>query len=233
MSNIAMNWSFLLAALVFLLVPKTDAVADEVDMQLVLAIDVSSSVNYDEYNLQMRGFANAFRDDLVIEAIAAGPRGMISIAATHWAGLGEQKMIVDWRTIATPEDAHEFAKQLDNVPRTFPYGGTAIAGALDHAFSLFSRDRNISIRKVIDISGDGVVSIGRPPETTRDRIVASGVIINGLPILNDEPELDRYYRERVIGGIGAFTEPATGYEDFARAIAIKLAREIRGTWQGV
>ncbi len=228
-----MNWLSLIAALMFVLVPKMDVFAAEVDMQLVLAIDVSSSVNYDEYNLQMRGFADAFRSDLVIEAIAAGPRGQISLAATHWAGLGEQQMILDWRTIADAEDAHKFANQLDNVPRTFPYGGTAIAGALDHAFSLFSRDRNISLRKVIDISGDGVVSIGRPPEAARDRIVAAGVIINGLPILNDEPELDSYYRERVIGGIGAFTEPAQGYDDFARAIAEKLAREIRGTWQGV
>ncbi|MDF2366196.1 DUF1194 domain-containing protein [Sneathiella sp.] len=228
-----MKWLSLIAILIFVLTPKTDVSADEVDMQLVLAIDVSSSVNYDEYNLQMRGFAAAFRSDLVIEAIAAGPRGQISIAATHWAGLGEQRMILDWRVIAGAEAAHEFANQLDNVSRTFPYGGTAIAGALDHAFSLFSHDRNISLRRVIDISGDGVVSIGRPPEAARDRIVASGVIINGLPILNDEPELDSYYRERVIGGIGAFTEPAQGYQDFARAISEKLAREIRGTWQGV
>lgn len=228
-----MKWPYLIAALVLVLVPRIDAVADEVDMQLVLAIDVSSSVNYDEYNLQMRGFADAFRSDLVIEAIAAGPRGQISLAATHWAGLGEQQVILNWRTIATQEDAHEFARQLDNVPRTFPYGGTAIAGALDHAFSLFSRDRNTSLRKVIDISGDGVVSIGRPPEAARDRIIAAGVIINGLPILNDEPALESYYQDRVIGGIGAFTEPAKGYEDFARAIAEKLAREIRGTWQGV
>jgi hypothetical protein len=228
-----MKWPFLIVAFIFVLTSKVEAVAEEVDMQLVLAIDVSSSVNYDEYNLQMRGFAQAFRDDLVIEAIAAGPRGRISIAATHWAGLNEHGVVIDWQIISNAAEASAFADQLDNVPRAFPYGGTAIAGALEHAYSLFSRDRNISTRQVIDISGDGVTSIGRPPEVARDKIIANGVIINGLPILNDEPELDNYYRDRVIGGLGAFIVPAKGYEDFSRAIAEKLAREIRGTWQGV
>jgi hypothetical protein len=228
-----MKWLLFVAALILLLFPKPEAIAEEVDMQLVLAIDVSSSVNYDEYNLQMRGFAEAFRNELVIEAIAAGPLGRISIAATHWAGLGEHGVVVNWQIISNAAEARAFADRLDNAPRTFPYGGTAIAGALEHAYSLFSRDRNISSRQVIDISGDGVTSIGRPPEIARDKIIANGVIINGLPILNDEPELDSYYRDRVIGGIGSFIEPAKGYEDFSRAIAEKLAREIRGTWQGV
>lgn len=228
-----MNRPIFIVALIFLLFPTMDAAAEEVDMQLVLAIDVSSSVNFDEYNLQMRGFAEAFRNDVVIEAIAAGPRGRISIAATHWAGLGEHGIVIGWQIISNAEESRAFADRLDNVPRTFPYGGTAIAGALEHAYSLFSRDRNFSTRKVIDISGDGVTSIGRPPEIARDKIIANGVIINGLPILNDEPELDSYYRDRVIGGLGAFIEPAQGYDDFAQAIAEKLVREIRGTWQGV
>lgn len=202
-------------------------------MQLVLAIDVSSSVNYDEYNLQMRGYAAAFRDPIVVEAIAAGRYGRISVAATHWAGFDEQEVIVDWQIIANAADAENFASQLDAAPRSFPFGGTAIAGALEHAYSLFAQDPNQSSRKVIDISGDGVVSIGPSPESVRDRIVAAGVIINGLPILTDEPALDEYYREKVIGGIGSFVEPASDFEDFARAITEKLAREIRGLWQGV
>ncbi|MEX1036042.1 MAG: DUF1194 domain-containing protein [Sneathiella sp.] len=228
-----MKWLSVFVVSVFAFAVAATANAEEVDMQLVLAIDVSSSVNYDEYNLQMRGFAAAFRDQLVIEAIAAGPRGRISIAATQWAGLNEQQTILDWQIIASGDDARAYADKLDRVPRSFPYGGTAIAGALEHAFSLFAGDRNQSTRQVIDISGDGVVSIGRAPEVARDRIVAAGVVINGLPILNDEPELETYYRERVIGGIGSFTERAEGYDDFARAIAEKLAREIRGAWQGV
>tara|TARA_R110002072_G_scaffold8545_2_gene43303 strand:+ start:270 stop:956 length:687 start_codon:yes stop_codon:yes gene_type:complete len=218
---------------IFLLLPGVSAAAEEVDMQLVLAIDVSSSVNFDEYNLQMRGYAAAFRNALVIEAIEAGPQGKISVAATHWAGLDEQQTILDWQVIASAADAERFATLLDAAPRSFPFGGTAITGALAHAHSLFAGDRSRSLRRVIDISGDGVVSIGPSPEETRDSIVASGVIINGLPILTDEPSLDDYYREKVIGGIGAFVEPARNYDDFARAIAEKLAREIRGIWQGV
>jgi len=207
--------------------------AANMDMQLVLAIDVSSSVSWDEYNLQMRGVANAFRDEMVIEAIGAGPTGQISVAVTHWAGQGEQQVVVDWRVIASPEEARAFADTLDNTPRAFPYGGTAIAGALAHAHSLFAKDRNVSLHRVIDVSGDGESSIGPPPMAMRDRVVRDGVIINGLPILDEKTDLEQYYRESVIGGDGAFTEPAKGYDDFSRAIAAKLAREIRGTWRGV
>ncbi|WP_373086214.1 DUF1194 domain-containing protein [Sneathiella sp.] len=228
-----MKWLRLTLILLFVTANGRNSFAAEVDMQLVLAIDVSSSVNWDEYNLQMRGIANAFRDDLVIDAIQASPRGRISVAATHWAGVGEQKTIVDWQLIASPEDAHAFADRLDQVPRAFPYGGTNIAGALDHASLLFARDSNISIRQVIDISGDGSVSVGPPPEASRNRVVSRGIVINGLPILNDEPGLETYYREHVIGGFGAFTLVAQGYEDFAEAMAEKLAKEIRGNWQGV
>ena len=226
---------FLISALVMVLypLPVGHAAAEEIDMQLVLAIDVSSSVNYDEYNLQMRGYAAAFRDAMVIEAIEAGQNGRISVAATHWAGFEEQQTIIGWQIIANEADAENFASLLDAAPRSFPFGGTAIAGALEHAYSLFARDPNQSSRQVIDISGDGVVSIGPSPEAVRDRIVAAGVVINGLPILTDEPALDVYYREKVVGGIGSFVEPAESYEDFARAITEKLAREIRGLWQGV
>lgn len=207
--------------------------AEEVDMQLVLAIDVSSSVSWEEYDLQMRGVANAFRDQLVIEAIASGPLGQISVAVTHWAGLGEQRMVLPWRIISSPEEARAYADSIDAVPRTFPYGGTAIAEALDHAQSLFAMDRSTSNRRVIDISGDGKVSIGPAPEAARDRVVGAGTIINGLPILDSARDLDVYYQEKVIGGFGAFIEIAKDFDDFTRAMAEKLAREIQGTWQGV
>jgi hypothetical protein len=207
--------------------------AEEVDMQLVLAIDVSSSVSWEEYDLQMRGLATAFRDQLVIEAIASGPIGQISVAVTHWAGLGEQRMVLPWRIISSPEEARAYADSIDAIPRTYPYGGTAIAEALDHAQSLFARDRSISSRRVIDISGDGKVSIGPPPEGARDRVTKAGTIINGLPIMDSARDLDVYYQEKVIGGIGAFIEIAEDFDDFTRAMTEKLAREIQGTWQGV
>ncbi|PHQ68824.1 MAG: hypothetical protein COB93_09665 [Sneathiella sp.] len=223
----------LLLTLILMTGAARPADAADVDMQLVLAIDVSSSVSWDEYNLQMQGFASAFRDEQVIEAIAAGPIGQISVTVTHWAGLDEQQVMLGWRVISGPEEARAFADSLDNVPRAFPYGGTAISDALDHAHSLFAKDSNFSQHRVIDVSGDGKSSIGASPEAARDRVVGDGIIINGLPILDGRSDLEIYYRQHVIGGPGAFTELARGYDDFARAITSKLVREIRGTWQGV
>lgn len=228
-----MKWLIIAITVLYLQGNVRDVQAIEVDLQLVLAIDVSSSVSWDEYGLQMQGVASAFRDELVIEAIQSGATGRISVAVTQWAGLGQQQTVMNWRVISSPEEANALADDLDLVSRAFPYGGTAIAEALDHAHSLFPKDTNISQRKVIDISGDGKVSIGAAPEPTRNRIVSQGVIINGLPILDSARDLEAYYQDHVIGGIGAFTEVAKTFEDFSRAISQKLAREIRSTWQGV
>ncbi|MEH6545089.1 MAG: DUF1194 domain-containing protein [Sneathiella sp.] len=228
-----MKWLAVAIALIFAQSIDRFVEAAEVDVQLVLAIDVSSSVSWDEYGLQMQGVAAAFRDELVIDAIQSGPMGRISVAVTQWAGLGQQKTVMSWRVISSPEEAAALADDLGLISRAFPYGGTAIAEALDHAYSLFSRDGNISQRQVIDISGDGKVSIGPSPDATRNRIVNKGVIINGLPILDSAKDLEIYYQDHVIGGIGAFIEIAATFEDFSRAIAEKLAREIRSTWQGV
>jgi Protein of unknown function (DUF1194) len=228
-----MKWLIIALFVTFLQGNVRDVQALEVDLQLVLAIDVSSSVSWDEYGLQMQGVASAFRDELVIEAIQSGGTGRISVAVTQWAGLGQQQIVMNWRVISSPEEAIALADDLDLVSRAFPYGGTAIAEALDHAHSLFAQDTSISQRRVIDISGDGKVSIGPAPEPVRDRIVRQGVIINGLPILDSARDLEEYYQQKVIGGIGAFTEVADTFEDFARAITQKLAREIRSTWQGV
>ncbi|USG61875.1 DUF1194 domain-containing protein [Sneathiella marina] len=228
-----MKWIAVAITLVFIQGFDRLVEAAEVDVQLVLAIDVSSSVSWDEYGLQMQGVASAFRDELVIEAIQSGPTGRISVAVTQWAGLGQQQTVLSWRVISSPEEAAAMADDLGLISRAFPYGGTAIAEALDHAYALFSRDVNISQRQVIDISGDGKVSIGASPDATRNKIVNKGAIINGLPILDSAKDLESYYQEHVIGGIGAFTEIAESFDDFSRAIAEKLAREIRSTWQGV
>lgn len=210
-----------------------NAEAQTVDIQLVLAVDVSSSVDWDEYGLQMQGIAEAFRSKEVTDAIQAGAKKRISVALTQWAGIGMQKTVIGWQVISNAEEAAAFATKIEQVPRSFPFGGTAIAGALDHAAALFAKDINFSVRRVIDMSGDGRASVGRPPGPVRDRLVAQGMTINGLPIVNDEPDLEDYYRTHVIGGPGAFTEIARGYDDIARAMAEKLAREIRGAWLGV
>lgn len=207
--------------------------AEEVDLVLVLAIDVSSSVNYDEFGLQMNGYASAFRSEDVHAAILSGPYKKIAIAITQWAGLTEQRTMLNWTILGSKQDAENVAIQIENMPRAFPFGGTAISGALDHAYALLAKAPHTAPRKVIDLSGDGEISLGVPPQISRNRIVAQSVTINGLPILNEFPELDLYYSDYVIGGPGAFVEIAQGYEDFSRAIARKLVREINGKWFGM
>ncbi|MEH6404556.1 MAG: DUF1194 domain-containing protein [Sneathiella sp.] len=209
------------------------AIAEDVDLQLVLAIDVSSSVNYEEFGLQMRGYSAAFRDAEIHEAIMSGPNKQISVAMTQWAGQAEQKLVLGWAVLSSKSDALEFADRIDNLPRSFPFGGTAIDPALKHAFSQFSSSSHRGLRHIIDLSGDGVVSVGTMPDTFRDEIVAQGVTINGLPILNEIPDLAEYFKKHVAGGSGSFVQIAKDYKDFSRAIKVKLAREIKGQWFGV
>ncbi len=209
------------------------AEAEEVDLVLVLAIDVSSSVNYDEFGLQMNGYASAFRSEDVHAAILSGPYKKIAVAITQWAGLDEQRTMLNWAILGSKQDAENVAMQIENMPRAFPFGGTAISAALDHAHALLTKAPHTAPRKVIDLSGDGEISLGAPPQISRNRIVSQGVTINGLPILNEFPELDLYYSDHIIGGPGAFAEIAQGYEDFSRAIARKLVREIEGKWFGM
>ncbi len=210
-----------------------DAAAEEVDLQLVLAVDVSSSINYDEFGLQIRGYSAAFRNPKVQGAIASGVHKKIAVAMTQWAGLEQQAIVLDWTVIGSEGQAEAFADNIDYLSRAFPYGGTAIAPALTHAFKLFQASPHSAPRRIIDISGDGKVSIGRDPKAVRDRIIAAGVVVNGLPILNETPDLDKYFRENLIGGIGSFSQVSQGFTDFADAITRKMVREIRAEWYGV
>ncbi|OUR77908.1 hypothetical protein A9Q83_09920 [Alphaproteobacteria bacterium 46_93_T64] len=207
--------------------------AEQVDVQILLAIDVSSSVNYEEFDLQMRGYIAAFRTPEVLEAIQSGAHGKIAVAMTQWAGLQQQRLVLDWTIVSNADEAERVAGQIEYVPRAFPFGGTAITNALRHSYKQFDKSPYISQRKVIDISGDGRPSIGKEPAKLRDEIIGSGVTINGLPILNEEPDLDRYYVKNVLGGVGAFAEVAADYSDFSRAISRKLAQEIKGVFYGM
>lgn len=221
---------FVTSAMVPLREPCAQA---SVDLQLVLAIDVSSSVNYGEFDLQMRGYVAAFRSPAVKAAIESGHFGRIRVALMQWAGAGQQQLSLDWQDIGSAAEAEAFADKVEYVARAYDFGGTAITPALQFAQSLFARDTVTATRQVIDLSGDGRVSVGSSPQAQRNKIVAAGITINGLPILNEEPELDLYFSESVIGGQGAFIEAATDYSDFARAIETKLAREIKGVWFGM
>lgn len=229
------NFLFLLSISLglFVLPFVSKAKAEEVDLLLVLAMDVSSSVNYEEYGLQLNGYAGAFRSPEVFNAIVSGAHKKVAVTITQWAGLKEQSVLVDWKVIETREDLEELAEIIEYSSRVFPYGGTAIAEALQHASDQFARTAHSAPRRVIDMSGDGKISIGQALEPVRDRIVKTGVTINGLPILNEEGKLDDYYRNRLIGGVGSFIEPAQDFGSFEKALTRKLVREIKGVWYGV
>ena len=208
--------------------------AREVDLELVLAIDVSRSVDEEEARLQRDGYIAAFRHPSVIEAIRRGPLGRVAVSYFEWGDYGNTHLVVDWTMIGDRASALAFA---DELGRTMPMSArrTGISGAIDYGVSLFDRNRFDGRRRVIDVSGDGANNSGELVTVARDRAVAAGVTINGLPILNDRdspggwpqvPNLDLYFRDCVIGGPGAFYLVAKDFRDFGRAVLRKLILEI-------
>jgi len=202
----------------------------EVDLELVLAVDASGSVDAREYALQVAGIAAAFRDDEVIAAIQSGPLGRIAVTLAVWAEANRPKDALAWQIIDGRGAAMVFADRVARYPRSIPAGGTGIGKAIWFAIGLLDGNGLDAPRRVIDVSGDGRETTFRefsvPVSQARAIAQARGITINGLPILNEEPELEDYYRNEVIVGFGAFTEPAGSYEDFARAIRKKLQKEI-------
>ncbi len=211
--------------------------AQTVDLALVLAVDVSRSIDDDEFQLQRRGYAEAFRNPAVVAAIRGTPHGTIAVTFVEWAGAEFQRVVVPWTVISDAESSQIFADAVQNEPRSF-YGWTSISGAIDYAVRLIETSpyREGAIRRVIDVSGDGVNNSGRPASVARDAAVARGIAINGLVIMNDspnpgfgsafQPALDQFYRDNVIGGQGAFVIAVDDFESFAYAILNKLIREI-------
>ncbi len=226
-----MRWLSITAALAgVLLIPTTvPALAQEwpVDLEIVLAVDVSGSVSDEEFDLQIRGLAEAFRHRSVGQAIrAAGDQGL-AVALIQWADYDQHALSVDWTVMRDAASARQFAKQVEDVERTV-YGNTAIGDALEFAILLLEGNAFVGRRKVIDISGDGPSNQGSAAWLVRDLAVARGITVNGLAILNEDPTLDRYYRSNVIGGTGAFVMIANDYEAYRLAILTKLLREISG-----
>jgi Protein of unknown function (DUF1194) len=197
-----------------------------VDLQLVLAVDVSGSVNQMRFELQRDGYVAAFRHPHVLAAIRSGPAGAIAVTVTQWTGPALQFQVVPWTRISDAASAEDFAAAIERAPRQLFGGGTSISGAIDHAMSLWRESPFQAPRRVIDVSGDGANNRGRPAAQARDEAVAAGIGINGLPILALEPDLDRYYEQNVIGGPGAFMVVAHSYEAFAEAVRRKLIIEI-------
>jgi len=207
-----------------------------VDLELVIAVDISRSIDLKEARLQRDGYIEALRDREVIEAIESGILGRIAVGYFEWAGFGHHEIIVDWTLIDTAADALEFSNQLTHG---FPKSAsrTSISSAISFGQSWFNDNGFEGTRRVIDVSGDGPNNWGELVTVARDRAVAEGVVINGLPILDRSgglfarfhiDNLDLYYRNCVIGGEGAFIVTAEGHRDFARAVRRKLVLEIAG-----
>jgi hypothetical protein len=199
---------------------------EPVDLALVLAVDASGSVNQVRFELQKRGYAAAFRHPSVLDAIRGGRSAAIMVTMTQWTGPETQIQVIPWRRIDGEASARAFAAEIDAVNRRLFGGGTSISGAIDHAVKLLENAPFRASRRVIDISGDGSNNRGRHPSAARDEAIDLGIAINGLPILELEPVLDKYYQDNVIGGPGAFMIVARTFEQFGDAIRRKLILEI-------
>ena len=223
------SWPATLAAFAALSIAAPVPAGTPVDLELVLAVDASSSVDDGEFALQMRGLASAFRHPGVHAAIHNVGDDGVAVTLIQWSDHAWQVVAVDWTLIRDPVGALAMADKIDHAGRAVPGGGTAIYGVVNTALHELDRNGFDGRRRVIDVSGDGTSDLAVPTSAARKRAVGRGVVINGLAILNDEPELDAYYRRFVIGGEGAFVMTAADYNDFAEAIAAKLIREIAST----
>jgi hypothetical protein len=227
------------AALAMLLAAASAASQElPVDLELVLAVDVSGSVDKHEAEQQRIGYVAAFSDPAVAQAIQGNFHGRIAVAYVEWSGAEQQHTLIDWRLLSDERSAQALAAELAESPIVrLMY--TSISGAIDYCVPMFDDNGYAGERRVIDISGDGPNNRGRPLADARAAALARGITINGLPILNDRPQpwngltpiemnLDRYYAEQVIGGPGAFTVVAEDYTAFREAILTKLILEIAG-----
>lgn len=229
--------AFLLAVTVAIAAPQfVPAAAQDVDLELVLAVDVSGSMDAEERALQRNGYSAAFRHPEVIAAIASGPLRRIVVTYVEWAGSDDQEVMIPWMTLASPEDSFAFADMIA-ATETLRENGTSISDGLEFASGLFASSGVAGTRRVIDVSGDGPNNIGLPVTPIRDRVTSNGITINGLAILPgpsgryspyEIAELDIYYEQCVIGGPGAFIVTVDNMSQFAAAIRRKLVLEIAG-----
>jgi hypothetical protein len=196
------------------------------DLHLVLAVDVSGSVNPQRFELQKMGYVTAFQNRRVLNAILSGRHQSIAVTMMQWSGPFLQAQVVPWTILKDEASLKGFAAAIESAPRMMYGGGTSISGAIDQGSALFPQAPLKAERRVIDVSGDGSNNRGRSVTQARDEAVDAGIVINGLPILAFEPYLDQYFKDYVIGGPGAFLIPAKTFETFAEAILMKLILEI-------
>jgi hypothetical protein len=197
-----------------------------VDLALVLAVDGSASVTYEEFGLIAGGMAAALREPPIIAALIGGPAKASLCSLLLWSGTGAQEVITGWTLVASKADAIGFAEQVDNMPRVVTAGETAIGEALLASLTLLSHIPDTPARQVVNVIGDGRSNSGLAPGPVRDRMAEAGITINGLCILHEEPDLLESYTRDVIGGPGAFAVTCQDYPAFAAAMKQKLAREL-------
>ena len=230
--------SLALAASAAPTVPKfadTRASAVPVDVELVIAVDVSYSMDPDEQALQREGYVLALTSKEFLQALREGAHGKIAVTYFEWAGQLDQKIVMPWRVIDGPESADAVAAEIARAPIRRA-SRTSISGALRFAKPLFDDSGYKGLRRVIDVSGDGANNSGPLVEITRDDVLAAGITINGLPIMVKRPyagtmdvdNLDEYYEDCVIGGPGAFVIPIREREKFIEATRTKLVLEVAG-----
>ncbi len=227
LSNIGKRGTlFKMAVALFLATLPTSSIAkSQCSIALVLAQDVSGSVDSSEFHLQKNGLANAFRDPEVIELIKLLPGG-IYVAVTQWSGHHDQRLAIDWTHISNASDANSFAEQIDNDRRVRTGSLTAIGQALLHADHLLRSKMSICKRKVIDVSSDGRSNAGPDAKMIADTLAQKSITINALVITGQNSSLITYFQQKIIRGPEAFVQPTIGYRDYAKAIKHKLLREL-------
>jgi hypothetical protein len=227
---------FLAAAALIGLAPHARA-AEEVDLLLVLAADVSRSVDGPKFQLQRDGYAAAMSDQRVLNAIKSGRRGQIAVCFVEWSGATAQRVVIDWSLIKDEATGRSFGDKLAEMPRSFAER-TSISAAIDYSVEQLKRSPFASERRTIDVSGDGTNNSGRDVRAARDEALAQGITINGLVILSERPlawnpehthppgGLGNYFRDNVMGGPGAFVMEAENFASFGKALINKMIAEI-------
>jgi hypothetical protein len=199
----------------------------EVDVALVLAVDSSGSISEERLMMQLQGYLDAIRHPSFIDAVRGGRHGRIALTFIEWTDARRQDQVAGWSVIEDTAGANAFARTVHDAMRPLP-GWTSISSAIDFSVGLLLSSNFITQRRVIDISGDGANNDGRPVTDARDAAVAAGITINGLPIIEAEPDLEAYYRNNVIGGPDAFVVVARNSGSFGEAVLRKLLVEIAG-----
>lgn len=207
---------------------QTNAAGDGVDLVLLLALDVSASVDSTEYNLMTEGLAKALSSETVGDTIRSGKIGAIAISVMQWSGFQEQEVKIKWTRVSSRTDLIKLAEQVRAMTRRYKGGATDIGGAIKFSRKLVRSAPFLTARRTIDIAGDGANNVNEHPSIERDITIKSNIIINGLAVTGRAAPLVRYYTYFVIGGPAAFVEEARDYDSFGTAMRRKLVREIGG-----